>query len=824
MSNFILRNLGLATVSGKVGLLLLFPLLFGATSAHYLSAAERYLPIGETVSTFDFFRHTNDMSKRTFSQNVGRVIGGALLENGDIALFLADERRPKEFKSTVYVIRVDPSIPDSFAIISGPHTPLYSQNEDLSIVAGPTLFGDDSYAFIGYWQEINLSGNYVRHHYYVMVAPRAGGEALILFELPQQPEGHPGQYNDIVYLEAEGLEPDAFMFGLRGPAGIIGEFQLYSVQGSHIRTIHYPDLYLNVSPLNQCFHDNSLTLAGNGDLLAVRSDDRDNSTTCPSWINLSCVRFDRYGTFKGAWDFGRSIRFSPWRPGSGAGQIIELANGDILSSHLFSGHDIRDNDSNGTTYRNFIIRPKDPFGQPKCRVQPDSQWISALVNHEPVSGSVRISNIGSAPLQVEDVVLAGENAGLYTVSGNTAFNLDPGYGISDHSGSYVDLVIQYAPAAVGNFPVQLEVHSTDPVNPVQAVTLKGIALPENHVDSILLEPGVLDPLPNVVKGLEVSGTSGMATVVLRIEPNDTEPFVRVLSVPVLRDEDDGIAGLDVENASITADELPESVIWFKFDDDGMMWYGPVVLEVDTSKVVPVVKWGVVQRKPDGTEYRQTLQYDETMQCWDCDFIPGKEALLFVINHVRAPLRYDRISREDGFYDLAFRRGLNECVTTGPLASVSVIPHVQQRLVLVHSNDPRETILYRGWTDEFWLNEEAPSPQDGFTLSTALDIGQINIDAVGTDFVYVNLSNQVHRLTGFLDMADIDSIRIPIVQWIWCTSSGIILQWDPMEIPVGVEASQDLVNWIRLSEPSDVCYRRFLYDEIEGLSFFRLFCD
>jgi hypothetical protein len=156
-----------------------------------------------------------------------------------------------------------------------------------------------------------------------------------------------------------------------------------------------------------------------------------------------------------------------------------------------------------------------------------------------------------------------------------------------------------------------------------------------------------------------------------------------------------------------------------------------------------------------------------------------------------------------------------------LASLTVIPHIQQRLLLVHSNDPEETILYRGWTDAFWLNEEAPNPQDGFTLSRTMSFGQIIADLLTTDFAYVDFNNRIHRVTGLLSMANLDLIRIPIVKDIRFYAYGIILEWDPMEFPVGVEASSDLENWICISEPSQAAYRTFLYEQIEGLGFFRL---
>lgn len=808
------------TTHGRLVLLVVFSLIVIQNLC-----AERIVEAGETIGHFDFFRHTHDQSKRTFSQNVGRVAGGALLGNGDVAFFLSDERTPREFNSTVFVIRIDPANPDAFSIISGPHTPLYSQNESLSFVAGPTLYGENSYAFIGYWQEIDFNANpQVKHHYYIMVAPRTGGEALILFELPDQPPGHPGIYGDIVYLAADGFEPDAFMLGLYGQAGTRGEFQLYSAQGSYMRTIHYPDLYLNISPLNHCFHDSSLSLAANGDLLAVRSDDRDNSSTCPSWINLSCIRFDRYGNYKGAWDFGRSLTHAPWSPGSGTSLIIELANGDFLSSHRFADFDIRDNDSNGTTYRNYVLRPKSPFGQPKCRVKPDSQWISTLVKSEPAVGSIRISNTGTALLQVHDVLREGDDSALFEISGNTSFDLEPGFGLSDKSGTFTDLEIEFSPLLAGNISIQVEVHSNDPENPVQSVNVKGIGLPEDYFDAVVLESGILDPLPHEVKGLTLSPDEGTGSILIRVQPGGGDPYVKILSVPTIRDQDNRITGFDVNSISNLLDHLPESVLWMKLDDAGMMWYGPVVIEVDTSRLVPVTKWGVIQRKPDGSEFGQLLQYLETSPTFDADFIPDKSAVIFALKGSRAPLRYDLALREDGFYDLAFRRPLNACVTVGVLSSLTVIPHPHQELLLVHSNDPKETILYRGWTDDFWLNEEDPPLLDSFTFSTTTPVGQIIPDLLTTDFAYVDFANQIHRLTGPMSMVPIDLTRLPMVKDISFYGDWIILEWDPAEVPLAIEGSPDLVNWTRIVKPSFNTKRILKPVEIEGMVFFRLVSD
>lgn len=757
-----------------------------------LEAADRLVPLGNLLGHFDVYRNASTPSKRTFPDNVGHCLGGTALENGDVAMLFRTELSPPDHIATIYTLRLNPANYEAFQIIGPGLSLTYDANPELFFAAGPTPYGSDKYALIGYWQEV--VGERVNHHWYLMTCGRTDGRATMLCELSMGA-------TDICFVPGNGRQEDYFMIS----AGATNFYRINSL-GTILGSVPTAGLHINTSPANLCGLHSTLTMTTNQDFLALRSDDRYDVSDCSSWINFSCIRFDADGNFKGAWDFGRTIARADRLP-EDIEPIIALPNGDLISSHFYAYVDVRDNDRNGGTYRFYVLRPPDELHLPQCQVTPSVLTLSGQPLGATNQGVARVSNVGASALSVTDITIEGANASLFQVAGPRSFQLAPSYGQQDVPGTFQDITIYGQTTRPGTFAAKLAVASNDPQNPIVKADLSMVGYSESFKDTLLLEAAAL---PNAQAIF--AGSGGQDLLIARAETSaNGTGFVQVLKVPFTRNASNQITALNPSAATVVADKLPATVRWMEQGLSNQLWYGPVQTGASAS---PTPKWGIAQRKPDGTEFVQELKFWESFPCLDAEWTPDHSALLVVLESLRAPLRCLATPRADGFFDLAIKASLNNCAIAdpNPLTAITVLPNSKQQLLLAYSTYSAAATLFRGWTTNFWLGTETCSPATGMVVAASIAIRQISLDPLTGSCLYLALDGSLHRLDGLRE-AVLWPASIPfkikrVSQDAFYGSVWTILEWENLGLPVAVESSANLRQWQTISS-AGTGYQRYL---------------
>lgn len=588
-----------------------------------VNAGDPYVLPGSVVTTWDTFTHLNNPIFRTFPENCGIMVGSCRLKNGNVAcMFGANPGL------VLYVFSINPSHNPPWTIEEGPYVipPFEVPGWHHGGLTGAFAeYTDGRYVLAGFG-DFDISGDEpFRREYYLLTMSKSGGQPSLFIKFAQ--EHNPVLYgmSEIAYLPSDGKDPESFVVGAQD------RFNVFNTGGGLLRSITRESLHLVHTP-SSCQMDGNLEASDNGDLLTLNYDEM-ASGDCPNWRGVVCTRFDRYGKLKGSWGFGATLESA--MPETGFNSFAQLANGDLYCSSLQANYLIGSSTpepKNGHTFRHYVVRPPATMTQPVLYLSPTTLSFPQQMVNRSQSATVLVSNPGSAPLQINSVVLSGDTNVFEDRSPPTS-TLQPGFCELRVPGSFEERAIEFTPHRSGLYHAKLTFNSGDPVNPVQSVDISGFAVPARFAMETLLETTNLWPKPTRVTGLALSADGNEAQLMLAVLTGDGTTRGRVTRLPILRDDSGGIVAINAAAATTLCDLPNYSTHALRLGTNGTLWFGP------DSKFGPYL----YQRNPLG-EVITNAMHDQLLRApIDLQFLPGQMSLLVARSEAYRLQQYDLVT-------------------------------------------------------------------------------------------------------------------------------------------------------------------------------------
>lgn len=697
-----------------LGVLLLIVLLL---SPHAFGQQTPYAPLGSFVTYFDLNYHLNDPSLRSLPDNRVQSSGMVRLPDGRIAsLMINPDQNTEEQRDAIYILNIDLTKSPVWSVSEGPFLPGYPANPDMIFFGGISLFQSDRFAFLGTWRE-SLSGGVIQIHRYIMTSLRSGGPTQLLTELPVS-----WPYGDLGYLPSDGKDPEGFVLDPNGAPGDTGRFWVMHLDGSLIREIPFPSIHLG----GEASHH--IAVSDDGTILALALIEDSQSF---SWDRVVCVRFTRYGEFKGMFNLGGALPADPFLPLAWLGAMGQLPNGDILVGTRFSDYLIDTGDKNGRTYRYFVIRPPVSFASPAIETDPAELAFPMLRETESATRTFTIQNVGGALLTIHNISIRGAGSKAFQIEGPTHMDLLPSYGLSSTPGSTVDVIVRLGPTGCRRYEAEVVISSNDPIEPEAIVSLTGVVVPSTFGDHVVLTPQEVDSQATGIGDVTFGNDPGNLLLLL----HQGESQSQIASIPVNRNNKGKVSGFN-PNASQVIATLGHSGGPLLQGADGVLWYG----EGNTQDK------RIIQRKPDGTTFEQTIPFAASPGGpRDYDFGPGQNSLIMAKRNTSYLYVASLTKRADQFWQIGTWQ--THCYR-GPAPQALAFwpdPEGPGDLMLFAT----DLNLLDGSGSSFWTS---PFRATGKTrsIATGMETTFLCRDPLTGDLFYSDSSGQVHLFEGVSD--------------------------------------------------------------------------
>ncbi len=690
-----------------------------------VSAGERYAfgqqtvyaPLGSFVTYFDLNFHLNDPSLRSLSDNRVLSSGMVRLPDGRIALLMLNpDQNSEEQRDAIYIFDINLAQSPVWSVSEGPLLPNYPPNSDVLFYGGISLFQPDRLAFLGSWRE-PLTGGASITHQYIFTRSFTGGSVQLLTELPVS-----WPYGDLGYLPSDGKDPEGFVLDPNGAPGDTGRFWITHLNGNIIREIPFPSLHL----AGEASHH--IVVADDGSILALALMEGSLSF---SWERVVCVRFNRYGEYRGMFNLGGALPTDPFLPMASLGAMGQLSNGDILVGTHFSDYLIDTGDKNGRTYRYFIIRPPTSFASPAIEVSPDE--FAFPMQHETgtATQTLTIRNTGGAMLTINKLAIQGRGAKAFQLEGPAHMDLLPSYGMSSAPGSEAEIIVRFGPTGYGHYEAEVAISSNDPVQPEVLVTLSGLSVPSTYGDHVILTPEAIDPQATGIGGVTFSNDQGSFFVTLHRGESESQ----IVSIPVDRNTKGKVTGFDVTSAQVIA-TLGHSGGPLLQGSDGILWYGEG-------------NWKdkrIIQRKPDGTTFEQTIPFAASPGGpRDYDFGPNQTSLVMAKLNTSYLYVASLTKKTDQFWQIG--TWLTHCYRGATPQALSFWPDTDgPGDLMLYATD---LILLDGSGSSFWTSPFHATGKTRF-VATGVEIAHLCHDPISGDLFYSDSTGQVHLMEGLED--------------------------------------------------------------------------
>jgi len=529
-------------------------------------------------------------------------------------------------------------------------------------------------------------------------------------------------YGDLGYLPGDGTDPEGFVLDPNGAPGDPGRFWITHLDGSLIRQIPFADLHL----AGEASHH--LEVASGGTILALGLMEGSQAF---SWDRVVCVRFDRYGEYRGMFNVGAALPTDPFLPAAWLGAMCQLPNGDILVGTRFSEYLIDNGDPNGRTYRYFVVRPPTAFASPAIETSEDLLAFPMQRATVSATESFTVRNAGGALLQINNIAIRGKGAAAFEVEGPTEMGLLPSYGLSSVPGSASKVIIRFAPASYGSYEAEVAISSNDPLEPEATVALSGLAVPSTFADSVVLAAVEIDPQATGLGA--VTFGNDPQTLLLILHKGDSAS--QLVELGASRNAKGKPIGFDTTSPGILA-ELGHSGGALLQGSDGILWYGEGGSEDKR----------IIQRKPGGTTHVQTIPFAASPGGpRDYDFGPGQTSLVMAKLNASYLYMADLSKRTDGFWDIgAWKRHSYRGAAPEALAYWPHPGGPGDLMLLAES-----LFLLDGSGGSFWTPPFLATGKSR-TIATGLDVRFLGRDPVSGDLYYSDSLGQLHQVEGLQD--------------------------------------------------------------------------
>ncbi len=716
-------------------------------------AEDRYVLPGSLVKTWDTFAHRSDPTFQTFPDNCSQMAGVTRLTNGNVAcLFSQGISEPGPRGLVLYVFAIDPTQTPAWKIVDGPRL-LDFQMPDWyfgGLCGGIAEYTNDRYLLMGYGAfKIDGDEEHFQPKTFLLSLDKSGGQPVTRFQFSTNYTEQLAGVGEIAYLPGDGQEPESLVV-----AGA-GNYHVFNLGGSLLRTITAESLGL-AHRVDQCRQYGSLEASDNGDLFAV---DYDQSilNDCPDWRRVMCARFNRYGQLKGVWGLGASIADAP--PENGFASIAQLANGDFYCSALQAlyliGSDTPET-GNAHTYRHFIIRPPYAMSQPVLYVSPTNVDFARKPVSHTYTSTVLLSNPGSAPLRIDSATLSGDTNAFHLAALKTK-TLEPGYGELKAAQAWTDCAVAFTAAKPGPYHAQLTLVSGDPANPTQAVNFAAFAVPARYSETVLLDTTNVWPAPNHPTGMALSADGRHLLLMLAVWGTDQLMRGRVAQVPLVRDAQGRITGLEVAAVTNLCELSQASSHALRQGGDGTLWYGP------RNSGSPYL----FQRTPAGTVFTHSLSNSALGGPVDLQFLPGQGSLVIAQSGAYSLQRYD----------LVVSGGVTTPVYKGSFGFSA--PAYIRAFDFWLEGASVFALIYQA-NGELWLMqapagafEDASGARiDSALVANAFDIQALAHDPISGEVLVLDDAGKIQRLAGCLDF-----LRVVTLQNIAVAAGKIAFTWE-----------------------------------------------
>jgi hypothetical protein len=693
-----------------------FPLLIFFSSIAY-GQQTSYAPLGSFVAYFDLNFHLNDPALRSLPDNRVQSSGMVRLPDGRIALLMLNpDQNTEDQRDAIYIFDIDLAQSPVWSVSEGPFLPSYPPLPEALFYGGISLFQSESLAFLGTWRE-PLTGGETKTHQYIFTGAMTGGPAQLLTELPVS-----WPYGDLGYLPSDGKDPEGFVLDPNGAPGDTGRFWITHLNGNLIREIPFPSIHL----AGEASHH--LVVAEDGSILALGLLEGSQSF---SWNRVVCVRFDRYGEYKGMFNLGGALPTDPFLPMAWLGAMGQLSNGDMLVGTRFSDYLIDTGDANGQTYRYFVIRPPTAFASPSIGTVPDELAFPMQRETESATQTFTITNNGGALLAINKIEIKGKGAKAFHLDGPTHMDLLPSYGLSSAPGSAVDITVQFGPTSYGRHEAEVVISSNDPLEPEAIVTLNGLSVPSTYDDHVVLTPGAIDSQATGIGGVTFGNDPG--TFFLILHKGDSQS--QIVSIPANRNSKGKTIGFDVTSKQVIT-TLGHSGGPLLQSSDDILWYGTGNTQDKR----------IIQRKLDGTTYEQTIPFAASPGGpRDYDFGPNQSCLMMSKRNTSYLYVASLTKKTDQFWQIGAWQ-THSYRGAAPQALAFWPDSAGPGDLMLYATD---LVLLDGSGSSFWTSPFRATGKKR-VIATGAEIAFLCRDPVSGNLLYADSAGLVHVMEGLED--------------------------------------------------------------------------